>query len=233
MKLTTADETKESLISIVDDEACVRESLSSLIRSVGYNAEDYASAEGFLTQGRWDETACLILDVRLSGIGGLELQRRLTEIERERPPIVFISGHATKEEQRWARMRGAVAFLRKPFSDESLLRAVRESIGRRGARLDLDPETPRSQVCPLCHEPALVAEIWERLMREQDDFRASTVEMIKTLNPEWVERDGLCQRCWRFYTGLGRVVNFLRSPDSSPAEAKAEGDATGGIRQKG
>jgi FixJ family two-component response regulator len=63
-------------------------------------------------------------------MGGLELQRRLTELGREHPPIVFISGHATEKDEAWAKRAGAVAFLRKPFSDESLLNAVRESIAR-------------------------------------------------------------------------------------------------------
>ena len=215
-----ANETKESLISIVDDEACVRESLSSLIRSVGYETKEHASAEDFLTWGRWDETACLILDVRLPGMGGLELQRHLTEMQVGRP-IVFISGHATESEQASAMMRGAVAFLHKPFSDESLLKAIRESIARGRAGLDLDPEMPRNQVCPLCHDSARVAEIPGRLMREHDDH-ASTVEMIKALNPEWAEQNGLCQRCWRFYVVLGRVVNFLRSPDAPPKGANGD-----------
>ena len=130
MKTQVAQNTKQSLISIVDDEACVRESLSSLIRSVGYRAEDYPSAESFLMEGRWDETACLILDVRLPGMGGLELQRRLAEMEPGHPPIVFISGHATDKDQAWANWSGAVAFLRKPFSDEALLKAVRDSVAQ-------------------------------------------------------------------------------------------------------
>jgi FixJ family two-component response regulator len=121
---------KQSLISIVDDEACVRESLSSLIRSMGYKVEEFPSAESFLLEGKWDETACLILDVRLQGMGGLELQRRLAELGREHPPIVFISGHATEKEQTWAKGGGAVAFLRKPFTDEALLKSVRESVAR-------------------------------------------------------------------------------------------------------
>ena len=129
MNLTTANETKATLITIVDDEACVRESLSSLIRSAGYETKEYASAEDFLTWGWWEETACLVLDVRLPGMGGLELQRYLAEKHPEQP-IVFISGHATENEQTWAKMRGAVAFLSKPFSDESLLKAVRQSIAR-------------------------------------------------------------------------------------------------------
>jgi FixJ family two-component response regulator len=126
----SAEKKEAPLISVVDDEACVRESLSSLIRSVGYKAEEFSSAEDFLMVGKWDETACLILDVRLNGMGGLELQRRLTEMGREHPPIVFISGHATDKDQAWATRAGAVAFLRKPFSDETLLKAVRDSIAR-------------------------------------------------------------------------------------------------------
>jgi FixJ family two-component response regulator len=120
----------QSLISIVDDEACVRESLSSLVRSMGYKVEEFSSAEEFLLEGKWDETACLILDVRLIGMSGLELQRRLAELGREHPPIVFISGHASDKEQTWAAASGAVAFLRKPFSDESLLNAVWDSVQR-------------------------------------------------------------------------------------------------------
>jgi FixJ family two-component response regulator len=130
MNLLNFKERKQPLISIVDDEACVRESLSSLVRSVGYKVEAFDSAESFLLEGRWDETACLILDVRLNGMGGLELQRRLAELGREHPPIVFISGHATEKEQTWAAAKGAVAFLRKPFSDESLLKAVGDSVAR-------------------------------------------------------------------------------------------------------
>jgi FixJ family two-component response regulator len=212
MNITTPAETKESLITIVDDEACVRKSLSSLIRSVGYNAKEYVSAEDFLTWGWWDKTACLILDVRLPAMGGLELQRYLAESQREQP-IVFISGHASENEQTWAMMRGAVAFLRKPFTDDMLLNAIRQSIARGRAGLRLDSEMPRDEICPLCHELAPLSKIPGRFLHEHDDLRAPAVEMIKTLNPEWGGQDGLCHRCWKFHVGLGRVVNFLRSPN--------------------
>ena len=148
MKMMTAHETIQSLISIVDDEECVRESLSSLIRSMGYKVKEYASAEDFLTWGWWDETACLILDVRLPAMGGLELQRYLAGGQRDRP-IVFISGHASENEQTWAMMKGAVAFLRKPFSDEALLKAVRESIALGRAGFDLHPEMPAQSRLPV------------------------------------------------------------------------------------
>ena len=228
MKQTASNNTERSLISIVDDEACVRESLSSLIRSAGYKVEEFAAAETFLRQGSLEETACLVLDVRLLGMGGLELQRHLTERELERPPIVFISGHANEKEHTSAMMRGAVAFLSKPFSDEALLNAIRISIARGSAGFDLHPRLPRNQVCLLCRESARIAEIPGRLMHQQGDLHASTVEMIKTLHPQWTEQDGLCWRCWRFYVGLGRVVDGLRNP-----EANREGHSTAGIPQKG
>jgi CheY-like chemotaxis protein len=230
MKRMAANEPNESLISIVDDEASVRESLSSLIRSVGHKTKEHASAEDFLRCGRWDETACLILDVRLPGMGGLELQKHLAERQIGRP-IVFISGDATESEQKSAMMRGAVAFLHKPFSDELLLKAIRESIAGGRSGLDLHPEMSRDEVCPLCHAFARVAEIPGHLVREHDD-QESTVEMIKALNPEWAEQNGLCQRCWRFYVVLGCVVNFLRSPDAPPKGANRESKSSAGVGQK-
>lgn len=127
MKSAAANNAEETWISIVEDQACVRESLSSLIRSEGYRTKEYASAEDFLARERSDESACLILDVRLPGMDGLELQQQLAKTRRPRP-IVFISGDATEKEQRLAMARGAVAFLFKPFGDEALLTAVRESI---------------------------------------------------------------------------------------------------------
>jgi len=207
----TGHETRKPLITIVDDEACIRESLSSLIRSAGYTAKEYASAEDFLTWGWWDESACLILDIRLPAMDGLQLQRYLTDTQHIRP-TVFISGHATENEQAWAMMKGAVAFLTKPFSDESLLKAVRHSIARGCTAKEFSQANPRRQVCPLCHETARVAKIPSPPTPTQEDPRVATVEMIKSLKPDWAEQDGLCERCWRFYVGLGRVVNFLRSP---------------------
>jgi CheY-like chemotaxis protein len=210
MKALMKNETRGALISIVDDEECVRESLSSLIRSVGYKAEDYDSAEDFLTEGKWDETACLILDVRLQGMGGLELQRRLAELEPGRPPIVFISGHATERDQAWATQRGAVAFLRKPFSDETLLGAVKESIARKRRKGEVRPK-----VCPLCHESLGVAGAPEF---EDETLRATVTDVVKTVKPGWTEADGLCGRCWSFYHGLGRMIAVSRNAEGKHGE---------------
>ena len=232
MNSTGASEPEKLLVSIVDDDVCVRESLSGLIRSLGFAAKEYASAEEFLTWGWWDESVCLILDVRLPAMGGLELQRYLAESQRARS-IIFISGHATENEQTWAKLRGAVAFLQKPFTDESLLKAVRDSIARGRHRLALDYGMTSEKICPLCHESARVAEAPKVLTIDHIDIRACAIEMIKTLNPEWLEEDGICLRCWKFYVGLGRVVDFLRSPDAPMDGANREGHATAKIRTDG
>jgi len=203
-------QTKEPLITIVDDEACVRESLSSLIRSAGYTANEYASAEEFLTKGWWEDSACLILDVRLPAMGGLELQRYLTERQRDRA-VVFISGHATENEQTWAMMRGAVAFLQKPFSDESLLAAVRTAIARQSGGPKRNDGSLRMLTCPLCQELFPPEALRGYILHEQTSILDYTIEMIKTMNPEWVKEDGSCARCWKFYADLGRAVSFSRS----------------------
>ena len=114
----------EPLVSIVDDDVSVRRSTRRLLRCCGLRAEAFAAAEDFLNSGRVAETACLLLDVRMSGMDGLELQRRLAETGRL-IPIVFLSARASEEEERRALRAGAVNFLRKPVSKEALLHAIR------------------------------------------------------------------------------------------------------------
>ena len=112
------------LVSIVDDDASVRRSTRRLLLSSGLRAEAFASAEDFLQSGRVAETACLLLDVRMPGMDGLELQRRLGETDRL-TPIIFLSARASEEEERRALRAGAANFLRKPVSKEALLLAIR------------------------------------------------------------------------------------------------------------
>jgi len=114
----------EPLVSIVDDDVSVRRSTRRLLLSSGLRAEAFASAEDFLQSGRVAETACLLLDVRMPGIDGLELQRRLSETDRI-IPIIFLSARASEEEERRALRAGAANFLRKPVSKEALLHAIR------------------------------------------------------------------------------------------------------------
>src|SRR5882724_10472084 len=114
----------EALVSIVDDDVSVRRSTRRLLRSSGLQAEAFASAEDFLQSGRVTETGCLLLDVSMPGMGGLELQRRLAETGRL-IPIVFLSARASEEEERQGLQVGAASFLRKPVSKEALLHAIR------------------------------------------------------------------------------------------------------------
>ena len=115
------------IVSIVDDDASVRRSTQRLLRCSALRAEAFASAEEFLQSGSRTETACLLLDVSMPGMGGLELQRRLPEIDRL-IPIIFLSGRASEEQERRALQAGAARFLRKPVGKETLLRAIRAAI---------------------------------------------------------------------------------------------------------
>jgi FixJ family two-component response regulator len=111
------------LVVIVDDDASVRRSAGRLVRLLGYRVETFGSADEFLDSGIAASTACLILDVRMPGMDGLALQRRLAEDGRT-IPIVFITARASDDEERRALAAGAVAFLRKPVDKESLVRAI-------------------------------------------------------------------------------------------------------------
>jgi FixJ family two-component response regulator len=122
----------EALVAIVDDDPSVRTSTRRLIRSFGYRAEAFASGEEFLGSPLAAETACLVLDVRMPDVNGLEVQRRLTTRGLD-VPIVFMSGQASDEEERRARSAGAIEFLRKPV-DAATLRQVLDKIVSDGGR---------------------------------------------------------------------------------------------------
>jgi FixJ family two-component response regulator len=112
-----------SLISVVDDDSSVRESLRCLIRSVGFGVEVFASAEDFLKSDHLHDTRCLILDVRMPGMNGLELQRKLSASHRE-IPVIFITAHGDGAARSQALKDGAVDYLFKPFREEALLHAI-------------------------------------------------------------------------------------------------------------
>jgi len=114
---------KEPLVTIVDDDVSVRRSTRRLLRCCGLRAEVFSSAEDFLESGLAEETTCLLLDVRMPKMDGLELQRRLGET-RQLIPIIFLSARASEEEERTALRAGAANFLRKPVSKDALLRAI-------------------------------------------------------------------------------------------------------------
>jgi FixJ family two-component response regulator len=113
----------EPLVIVIDDDAPTRETLSSLIRSVGLRVELFGSAQEFLKSDRRDAPGCLVLDIRLRGIGGLDLQDRLAAANI-RIPIVFITGHGDIQMSVRAMKAGAIEFLTKPFRDQDLLDAI-------------------------------------------------------------------------------------------------------------
>jgi FixJ family two-component response regulator len=117
------------LIAVVDNDYSVRESLQGLIRSVGFAAEVFASAEEFLKSDHLHDTHCLILDVRMPGMNGLELQRHLAASHCE-IPVIFITAHGDAAARSQALKDGAVEYLFKPFSEDALLNAIRASAVR-------------------------------------------------------------------------------------------------------
>ncbi len=117
------------IVFVVDDDASVREALSSLIESTGLGVKTFASAQDFLQHKRPQTPACLVLDVRLPGLSGLELQRKLAPANK-RIPIIFITGHGDIPMSVQAMKAGAVEFLPKPFSDDQLLDAIQQAIER-------------------------------------------------------------------------------------------------------
>ena len=116
------------VISVVDDDESVRESLDGLLRSVGFAAKVFASAEEFLNSNHLCETDCLLLDVRLPGMNGIELHRRLVADHCE-IPVVFITAHGSEEMVRsQAFQNGAVDYLIKPLSEDAVLNAIHKAL---------------------------------------------------------------------------------------------------------
>jgi FixJ family two-component response regulator len=125
--------TPEVTVFVVDDDASVREALGGLLRSAGLRVAAYATAQDFLASPQAQGPSCLVLDVRLPGLSGLDLQRRMTEIDREMP-IIFITGHGDVPTSVRAMKAGAIEFLTKPFTDDDLLTAIHDGIKRDRAR---------------------------------------------------------------------------------------------------
>jgi DNA-binding NtrC family response regulator len=117
------------LVYVVDDDASVREALSSLIRSVGLRVETFASAQEFLAHPQTDAPSCLVLDVQLPGLSGLDLQQELAKADIQ-IPIIFLTGHGDIPTSVRAIKAGALEFLTKPFNDEDLLDAIQQGIAR-------------------------------------------------------------------------------------------------------
>ncbi len=118
---------KTNLVTIIDDDESVRRALEGLMKAVGLPARAYASAEEFLESGQQYDTACLIADIRMPGMSGLDLQARLNS-QKCRIPTIFITAHGDAEMRMQALRAGAVEFLAKPFSDDVLLEHVKAAL---------------------------------------------------------------------------------------------------------
>jgi FixJ family two-component response regulator len=115
------------LISIVDDDESLRNALDDLVRSAGFRTQGFPSAEAFLSSPHARDTACLILDVRMPGMNGLDLQRKIVAANWQ-IPIIFITSHADDDARARALEAGAVGFLYKPFRDDELLNAMEAAL---------------------------------------------------------------------------------------------------------
>jgi FixJ family two-component response regulator len=124
-------ESRESnaIVAIVDDDPSAREGLQSLIESAGWRAETFASAQEFLARPGAEAPSCLVLDLQLPGLSGLDLQKRMAEVGLK-VPVVFLTGHGNIPTSVQAMKAGAVEFLTKPFDEEELLQAIQEAIER-------------------------------------------------------------------------------------------------------
>src|ERR1700759_250830 len=122
-----ATQGKAKMVAIVDDDDLMRTALQGLMKSAGLEARAFATAEDFLKSGQQHDTACLITDIRMPGISGLELQAQLNA-DHCRIPTIFITAHGDARMRMHAMRAGAVEFLAKPFDDEALLESVRAAM---------------------------------------------------------------------------------------------------------
>ena len=135
--------TAKPIVFVVDDDVWVRESLETLIRDEGWQPETFSSAQQFLDRPRALTPSCLVLDISLPGLNGLELQKHVA-VERTDMPIIFITGHGDIPMSVGAMKAGAVEFLTKPFNDEVLLTAIRQALER--SRLALAQEAEMQEL---------------------------------------------------------------------------------------
>jgi FixJ family two-component response regulator len=144
MTMAASKSQPQAIVFVVDDDVSVRESLELLIKFAGWQPETFASAKDFLARPRLSTPCCLVLDVSLPDLNGLELQKLIAS-ERTDMPIIFITGHGDVPMTVQAMKAGAVEFLTKPFDDEVLLSAIRHALKRSAAVLDDQAEITAMQ----------------------------------------------------------------------------------------
>lgn len=155
--------TDSTVVYVVDDDASTRKSMNRLIRSCGYEVKTFECAEAFLDMSATQDPSCLVLDIRMPGLSGLELQERLSEIEND-IPIIFVTGHGTVRDSVRAIKGGAVEMLEKPFEERALIDAIETSIKRAE-----DSKSEREEMKALRHRVRTLTpreyEIFEHVVR--------------------------------------------------------------------
>ena len=185
----------EATVFVIDDDESIREALKDLIESVGLHVETFTSAQQFLQSQRADVPGCLVLDVRLPGLSGLDLQRQLAAANIH-TPIIFVTGHADISMTVRAMKGGAVEFLTKPFRDQELLDAIRQALDRDRAeraeqteitelRTRFDSLTPREgQVLGLVTTGLLNKQIAARLGTSEITIKQHRHQVMQKMQAE-------------------------------------------------
>ena len=193
------------IVFVVDDDAPLRESLTNLLRSVGLRVAAFASAQEFLRSPRPDVPSCLVLDVRLPGLSGLELQQRLAEADLPMP-IIFITGHGDIPMSVQAMKAGAVEFFTKPFRDQALLDAVQQALAR--------DRTAREQ----CAQREALHHRYRALTPRERDVLALVVTGL--LNKQIAAELGTSEACVKVHRqhvmtkmGAGSLAELVRMAD--------------------
>jgi RNA polymerase sigma factor (sigma-70 family) len=205
---------RHPIVFIVDDDASVREALKSLIRSVGLHVELFGSATEFLETQRPDAPSCLVLDVRLPGISGLDLQRRLSDANVH-IPIIIITGHGDIPMSVRAMKAGAIEFLTKPFRDQDLLDAIQVALERNRTRRQREAEI------------AVLRERFESLSPRERDVVTKVVSGM--LNKQIADEIGIAENTVKVHRSramekmqaqsLADLVKMVERLDGSTAKA--------------
>ena len=170
------------LISIVDDDESIRRTTTFLIQSFGFQATAFESAEDFLKSGRLNETSCLIVDLQMPGMSGLQLQSELA-VAGYGIPIIFITAYENKDSRQRAMQAGAVAFLGKPFNDEELLQTIRSALRR-------DVEATKDLISVVDDDESVRRTI--KLLIETLGFRAAVFESAESFLRSGQQRGTSC-----------------------------------------
>jgi two-component system response regulator FixJ len=179
-------------VFVIDDDSSVLKSLARLLRSLGFDAETFASAEPFLARKHYDGVGCIVLDVQMPGLNGMDLQDALNKADYSMP-IIFITGHGNIPMSVQAMKRGAVDFLPKPFDDEDLVQAVKKAVEK-----DREVKAERAKV----HD--VLRRIEHLTPREHEIFRHVTTGM---LNKQIALKLGIAEKTVKVHRG--RVMEKL------------------------